>query len=298
MEVEETAEWGTVVRFEIPDSDGLLAELLYSRDTQQLEEVRVGAERYRIEYDSDDEIIDIVLENAGGRRGLRFQSEAQKDYQLPAWMGPSTVEGAMISRISCPRCKGLVTGVCAVQQLMCGKKALKKFLTTGSVVALIAGVSITVLQRVVPALAFTCKAVEFICDADTALGLIYDDSLCESLFCCDRSRCSISSCYDEDTEKCCRDGSVINPGSCCEEEKVENCCGRTRCGSDLNSDLNPFCYDMGIQKCCKGDGTYSTEILGPDDCCLNEVRCVVQPENCFHRGGRRLTSHRGQFPRS
>lgn len=196
----ETAAWTGVVSFEIPDSGGEVAEIYYGRGV--VAKVRVGAELYRIEYDSDDEISDIVLENAGSRRGL--QSETRKEYQLPAWMSPSTVEGAMTSRISCNTCNLVVEGVCLAQELMCGKKALKKFLATGSVIALLSGVSTTIITRVIPVLGFMCQAVGYACNAHEVLGATGLFDSCDSLFCCDRSRCGLlGECYDESTKKCC-----------------------------------------------------------------------------------------------
>lgn len=207
----ETATWGSVISFEIPDSEGEVAELYYSRGVDRLAEVRLGAELYRFEYDSNEEIVDIVLENAGSRRALQFQSEAPKDPHLPAWMSPSTIEGAMTSRITCDNCNDIISGVCFTQGVVCGK--------TGKIVQSIAsfifGPVGATLSTVVK---FTCKAVGVLCDLNDVVGIIAGFDVCERIVCCgERSRCGLT-CHDTSTDKCCDNRDLIPINECCSDE--------------------------------------------------------------------------------
>lgn len=190
----ETAAWGAVLSFEIPDSEGDVAEMYFSREQEQLEEIRVGVELYRIVYNaSNQEIIDIVPQNSGSRRALHFQSEA-RDYQLPGWMNPSAVGGAMTSRISCDNCGGTISLVCKGITAMCGTGLIETNLATGALKATLYGVSTRVLQAVIPAFRIACLTTG-LCILHEWGGITDALETCADIFCCDnRLRCG-PTCY-------------------------------------------------------------------------------------------------------
>lgn len=206
----ETAEW-VVVRFEVPDSEGEVAELYYSMDEQRLAQVRVGVELYGVEYDSNEDILDIVLvESSGGGRALQNQSGLQKDNPLPAWMKASTVEGATTSRVTtCDNCGDVISGVCFAQSKLCSVNW-----ATASVTTILLHVARQTVLRLAPALAVACVGVGLLCDANTVGGVLDVLEVCQDVLCCDRERCGIFSCYDPSDETCC-DGDVIPISSTC-----------------------------------------------------------------------------------
>lgn len=162
----------------------------------------MGAELYRIKYDSNEEIIDIVLEDAGSRRVLQFQSEAQTDYQLPAWMSPSAVEGAMTSRISCNVCNRVISAVCLANSKACVN--LTKFTKLGDLF--------------LRAMFLFCEIGGPLCVSNTGYGVTDSIETCEDVLCCGgRSKCGVS-CFDESTERCCDNVDRIPVNECCSDE--------------------------------------------------------------------------------
>eukprot|EP00903_Cladosiphon_okamuranus_P014055 g13064.t1 len=218
FEIMETAEWGVVrfavpdgsVSFEVPEFEGEVAELYYNVDEQRLAQVRVGAEVYRIEYDSNEEILDIVLvEDSGGSRALQIQSGAQKGYHLPAWISANAVQGVKTSRISCDNCGDVVSGVCFAQSKLCSVNW-----STATVGALLLRFARQAVLRVVPVLAAACVGVGLLCDANTVGGVFDVVEVCGNVLCCDRERCGFFSCYEPSDERCC-DGDVFPISSTC-----------------------------------------------------------------------------------
>lgn len=212
--ITETAEWPVVISYEIPDSEGEFAELYFGTGEERPAAVRVGAELYRIEYDDDDEIVDIVLENPDdSRRALQLQSGTLKDPHLPAWMSPSTVEGAMTSRITCDNCNDIINGACQASGWLCGSALVRRAVATGTVIAILEGVSVAVLTRTIPVFIYACVAMKILCEANTALGVYDILETCEEVVCCERERCGLF-CHKPSEEICC-DGDLFPISSGC-----------------------------------------------------------------------------------
>lgn len=251
MEMRQTSAWGAVVSFEIPDSNGQLAQLRYSRDDQKLEEISVDTELYRIEYNDNSEVVDVVLADSEDRRALR--SGEQEGYLLPTWLSRDTLHGAYYDRIGCTDCNNAVSIACAGIDVAC------------TICSFFCRVN-PVLELVID---YACRGIGLTCNMQNVIGEL---NACDNLFCCDRSKCGILGvCYEEGTDKCCEDGSVVDAGSCCEEEVTESCCGLEHCGPGIpGGGVDPNCYNVGIEKCC--EGAQPATIVAASDCCPYEVR--------------------------
>lgn len=259
FELRETAEWGAVVSFEIPDSGGQLALFFYSSDGQGLQEVQVGTELHRVVYDDAGEAVDLVLQGPDNSRALR--SRSQETSALPTWLSRDALDGAAYVRVECDSCAMAVGLTCSGVSLVCT----------------ICGVVCRLNPLLDIAVRMTCQAISNICTGETDADL--DElSACRNLFCCDRSKCgTFGDCYDEGAGKCCEDGSVVDADGCCEEEVIESCCGLEQCGVD------PNCYTAGAEKCC--EGVQPAAIVPASECCPNEVRAplVIQKRCSRHK---------------
>lgn len=254
MEMREIADWAAVVSFEVPDSDGQLAQLYYSRTDERLQEFRLGAELYHVEYNSDGDFLDVMAEEPEGRRLLQSE-EQQEDYHLPAWLNPEALEGAAEDRIDCPTCQNMVDVACRGVDVTC-KMAVRNLPVPLNMLLFIA-----------------CKGVDLICILD-----LLDTPVCTDYFCCGRSKCRDyfapggGECYDELQEQCCDDGSVIDAFGCCP--------GLEMCGEFF---INIFdissCFDPDVQKCCPATETatetWPSLAVGISECCPSQVRLCV-----------------------
>lgn len=213
MAMRETVEWDAVVSFDIPDSDGQLAQLRYNENG--LQEFLAGTKLYLATYSSNGDPLDLVLKESEGRRSL--QSEGPGDYHLPAWLNPEALEGATYDRVTCSMCAKYFDLACASTKLFC--------------------------DLVDPVLPFPASVAWFIgCNGIGLICVLGKDSACTDTFCCDRSTCAFRVCYEELFEECCDDGSIVQGRECCP--------GLEYCTNKGNGDLNPLCHDPSTEKCC------------------------------------------------
>lgn len=244
----ETAEPVVAMWFEIPDSGGQLAELFYS--DERLQEVRVGTEIFRVEYDTIGEILDLVPVDSEGRR--RFQSEEQSGDHLPAWLTPDTVEGMTKSRVGCS-CALMMNTVCQTSGLLCG------YSSKSSAFVRVAR------PLVILTFEIACKASDYICHTDMALILFPDmNSFCGDFFCGDRSKRGwFGDCYDEEVEECRDDESVALRQGCDP--------GKIACGPGAVEGVRPpICFDPDTQQCCLNDFISPSSECCPGQVCRSE----------------------------
>lgn len=257
MKVRETAEWAAIMWFEVPESGGQLAELYFNEEL--LQQLRVGTELYRLEYDTNGEISDLVPVDFDGRRVL--QSEEQDDYHLPAWLTRDTLKGVANSKIGCTSCALIVNTVCGGIQEVCQPSLFNPLWWLRSAHPL-----------VLLAVEVACGASQVICtyDAFAIFAPAIDPELyifCEDIFCCDRSKCGwFGECYDEEDEKCCDDGNFLVPmDGCCPGDNLDFTCGEGPLGGDGVRPL--LCYNPDAEQCCAND------VIHPkSQCCPGQVR--------------------------
>lgn len=246
MEMREITNWAAVVSFEVPDSDGQLAQLYYSRTDERLQEFRLGAELYHVEYNSDGDVLDVSAEEPEDRRFL-LSEEQQEDYHLPAWLNPEALEGAAVDRMECSTCRKMIDVVCESVDTVCKIRSLPG-LARGSIN----------LWFAIP-----CKGVGLICRLD-----LLDTPVCTDYFCCGRSKCHNyfggGACYEEPVEQCC-DGSVVDGLGCCP--------GLEQCGETF-FDVSGIssCFNPDVEKCCPATETWPNMAVGMSECCPSQVR--------------------------